>query len=294
MIFFNKNKKSAGEAQEQENEVRGQPAEFGGPADGPEKVKNGFSFFSRNRKKKEKARAAGPAAAEAGGAEAGSYVEKMFAAPYIQCIPDGWCRSYLVDRVASLIRRQSTQVLTVLAAIFAVVAAASAGSLLLSSYTDKRITSYLKDTNTVLENYSDEIKSAVSLGGVLAFVHDVPVHEQYMGIVKTLAESGVVAHQAKFCHNQNEVPNNVKNNFEAQNALKFDGVQTTGIWLIDCSYLNSGAERGGEQWILEANRKFQALFKPYGANVYVDMSTKNYSATREELNRGELVVVFWK
>lgn len=270
---------------------------------GKEVKKPGFRLFNKKPKdelkKKEKVKAS-----KAKGffkrketrdpEEENAYVEKMFAVPYIQCIPDAWCRPYLMDRVGGQIKRQISAILSLFACIFIVVLAIAAGTLLLSGYTDKRITSYLKDTNTVLENYSEEIKNAISLGGVLTFVHDVPIHEQYKGIVKNLAESAVIAHELRFNHNLNEIPNNVKNNFEAQTALKFENVQITGIWFVDCSYLKAGAEQGGEQWILDVNRRFQALYRPYAVNVYVDMATRNYSSARDDMTRGELVIVFWK
>lgn len=263
-----------------------------------EKIKSGFSLFKKKnrepKKVKEKKNGFFKKKEVKNPEDENAYVEKMFNVPYIQCIPDAWCRSYLIDRVAGQIKRQISGILSVFVCIMAVVLVITGGTLLLSGYTDKRITSYLKDTNLVLENYSDEIKNAISLGGVLTFTHDVPIHEQYKGIVKNLAESAVIAHEVRFNHNLSEIPNNVKNNFEAQNALKFEDVQITGIWFVDCSYLKAGAEQGGEQWILDFNRRFQALYRPYETNVYVDMATRNYSASRDDMTRGELVIVFWK
>ena len=263
-----------------------------------EKIKSGFSLFKKKnrepKKVKEKKNGFFKKKEVKNPEDENAYVEKMVNVPYIQCIPDAWCRSYLIDRVAGQIKRQISGILSVFVCIMAVVLVITGGTLLLSGYTDKRITSYLKDTNLVLENYSDEIKNAISLGGVLTFTHDVPIHEQYKGIVKNLAESAVIAHEVRFNHNLSEIPNNVKNNFEAQTALKFENVQITGIWFVDCSYLKAGAEQGGEQWILDVNRRFQALYRPYAVNVYVDMATRNYSSARDDMTRGELVIVFWK
>ena len=303
MALFKKKKKPAFSDAQVQAPVENQTGEGFEPKP-DKKVKPGFSLFKKKKdtespaekpKRKEKPKARGFfKKKEEKTEDENAYVEKLFSVPYIQCIPDSWCRPYLLDRVGGQIKRQLSGILSLFACIFIVVLTVAGGTLLLSGYTDNRINSYLKDTNNVLVNYSEEIKNAISLGGVLTFVHDVPLHEQYKGIVKNLAESAVIAHELRFHHNVSEIPNNVKNNFEAQNALKFENVQVIGIWFVDCSYLKAGAEQGGEQWILDVNRRFQSLYRPYAVNVYVDMATRNYSSARDDMTRGELVIVFWK
>lgn len=261
----------------------------------PEVKKKGFGWFKKENKakkpKKEKVKTKEERRADEEKA-AESYVEKLFEVPYLQCIPVEWCRQYLVERVGKQIAFQTRQVFYILVFIFVLFAGATLVTQLFSGYVDRHTELQLNDIKKVLNEYKNEIKSAISLGGVLNFVHEVPMREQYKGIVKVMAEAGMVVHGIGFNHNYNEVPNNVKSNFEAQGAIKFDDIKLAGCWYIDGSYMGGASQGAREGWVNEISKKVKQIYSGYNTNVYVDTANQKYSA-RDNVNRAEIIIVFW-
>lgn len=276
-------------------EIQGAPVIVEGFEEPEVKKKKGLGWFKKDKKAKKSKKEKAVVKEEPKADEemvSDSYVEKLFTVPYLQCIPVEWCREYLVGRVAKQIASQTRQVFYILVFIFVLFAGVTLATHLFSGYIGRHTGLQLAGVKRVLDGYKNEIKSAVSLGGVLNFVHEVPMREQYKGVVKVMAEAGIVVHGISFNHSYNEVPNNVKSNFEAQGAVKFDDIKLAGCWYVDGSYMGGESKGAREGWINGINKKVKQIYSGYNTNVYVDTANQKYSA-RDNVNRAEIIIVFW-
>lgn len=221
--------------------------------------------------------------------------EMLTPMPTIMITPPSWCRPYLVGRVMDNIKSQATRVISVFIILVVLSSCLAFASFSLFELSKKQITDSLADTKNALGMYSSEIKSAMKLNGILKFVHSVPVELQARGVIKVMVESGVVSHGIKFNHIASEIPDNVKNNFETASSVKFDEVKIVGIWYIDGTFINVApdSQPANEDWLLDVNQKFKKLYSETGVNVYMDISSRRIS-TRDNQNRNEFVIVFWK
>lgn len=223
------------------------------------------------------------------------FVEMLSPVPGLQNMPMSWCRDFLVMRVASDLRAQALKVLTVIIVFITLAVGVMMAAYSLYEIGNNQINSRLAETREALELYSDEIKSAMSLNGILDYVTEISVEDQMKGLMKVTIESGIIAHSVRFGKNTADIPNNVKNNFETASAIKFEDVDIIGIWYVDGTFANVSPDTqpANEEWLLETNQKLKDMYKGSGINMYLDISSKRISA-KDGQNRNEFIIVFWK
>lgn len=223
------------------------------------------------------------------------FVELLTPVPALQNMPMSWCRSFLVDRIASDIKTQALKALSVLLILVAFSVGIMMTAYSFYEFSNKQINNRLSETKQALSLYSEEINSAMSLDGILNYVSDISVEDQMKGIMKITIESGIISHGIRFNKNIADIPNNVRNNFETASAVKFDDVSVIGIWYIDGTFVNVSPDTqpANEEWLLETNQKLKELYRSTGLNMYLDISSKRISA-KDGQNRNEFIIVFWK
>lgn len=223
------------------------------------------------------------------------FVETLSPVPGLQNMPMSWCRDFLVLRVASDLRAQALKVLTVIIVFITLAVGVMMAAYSLYEIGNNQINHRLAETREALELYSDEIKSAMSLNGILDYVTEISVEDQMKGLMKVTIESGIIAHRVRFGKNIADIPNNVKNNFETASAIKFEDVDIIGIWYVDGTFANVSPDTqpANEEWLLETNQKLRDMYKKTGVNMYLDISSKRISA-KDGQNRNEFIIVFWK
>ena len=223
------------------------------------------------------------------------FTELLNPVPGLQNMPMSWCRDFLVSRVASDIRSQAFKVLSVIMILTAMAIGIMMAAYSFYEFGNNQINNRLAETKEALELYSKEMKSAMSLNGILDYVTEISVEDQMKGIMKITIESGIIAHGVRFGKNVADIPNNVKNNFETASAVKFDDVDIIGIWYVDGTFANVSPDTqpANEEWLLETNQKLKDMYKGSGINMYLDISSKRISA-KDGQNRNEFIIVFWK
>lgn len=223
------------------------------------------------------------------------FTELLTPVPGLQNMPMSWCRNYLLDRVGSNIRSQAFKVISIILILIAVSISMAATAYSLYELSNSQINNRLAETKEALSLYSNEIKSAMDLNGILDYVSEISVEDQMKGIMKITIESGIVTHGIRFGKNIADIPNNVKNNFETASAVKFEDVSIIGIWYIDGTFVNVApdSQPANEEWLLETNQKLKQLYKGSGLNMYLDISSKRTTA-KDGQNRNEFIIVFWK
>lgn len=223
------------------------------------------------------------------------FTELLNPVPGLQNMPMSWCRNFLVSRVASDIRSQAFKVLSVIMILVAMAMGIMMAAYSFYEFGNNQINNRLAETKEALALYSEEMKSAMSLNGILDYVTEVSVEGQMKGIMKITIESGIISHGVRFGKNIADIPNNVKNNFETASAVKFDDVDIIGIWYVDGTFANVSPDTqpANEEWLLETNQKLKDMYRSSGTNMYLDISSKRISA-KDGQNRNEFIIVFWK
>ncbi|NCB44697.1 MAG: hypothetical protein EOM59_19060, partial [Clostridia bacterium] len=147
------------------------------------------------------------------------FTELLTPVPGLQNMPMSWCRNYLLDRVGSNIRSQAFKVISIILILVVMSISITAVAYSLYELSNNQINNRLAETKEALELYSNEIKSAMDLNGILDYVSDISVEDQMKGIMKITIESGIITHGIRFGKNIADIPNNVKNNFETASAV---------------------------------------------------------------------------
>lgn len=221
-------------------------------------------------------------------------LELMTKTPGINVIPDNWSRKYLVERTAARIRTQSIRVI-----IYGIVLIAISAQILLISWGMQNMSSKYVDSRAIsiketLDTYGMSITSYGDVKTVFDYTNPFSFTDQFKAITKTCVESGIVVHKMNFDYQAQSLSQNIKNSFETAHSVPLSKVKVVGAWYVDGTFISESPEsrKTNESWIAQTNKQFTEMFKSTGLNVYVDISSKGQD--RDNYNRHELVVLFWK